>query len=512
MTSSSAASSSSAAAAAAAAASHDDPYCHLYRKRKNVAIICFFWTVMNSNFSTSDSLVVSHPHCHGWKQRNTSDKLHLSSSSSLYYCSLLSSSSSTSTSTSMSKSMSPLVRTMKIGSHKLKNRRRRCLFAFPNIDEDLDPLTRQGVTNAESCTTTSRFCKSTKKLSTLPKYEKMVTTATKTTKKTVTTSSVFSSSKGRRPLVSLLNALQVSTVPFKETTRSRLKSSISSSLTGVEASAITTTSTQSQSPDRRNKRPPSEKNIRLNNSVTPISTSTTITTTCCMNSNAKLSADDDVNTNAMTTSSIATSMERSVYGITSLLLISYSAILWFNPPSIDQQFSSAELCWATTNAYIVTLIANTLRRNERIRLDEKKHHHHHNHDDISLPLMAKSKISSWNGITSNPVKTTKEDIVSELIKKSLSSFFASVVDINHWMMLNEKIKNNNIVRTKVPVRKSLPKANFVWILQTFHKDTSSKQKKKKISTLPLVTTARTTTSKTRTTTASVYRYPSTTRS
>jgi hypothetical protein len=70
-------------------------------------------------------------------------------------------------------------------------------------------------------------------------------------------------------------------------------------------------------------------------------------------------------------SSFDSDAARANWGISSLLFLSYLAIFFYAPSSWNQ-FSTQELCWAATNAYIVTLVASTLRR--EARSDQEEHH------------------------------------------------------------------------------------------------------------------------------------------
>jgi hypothetical protein len=133
--------------------------------------------------------------------------------------------------------------------------------------------------------------------------------------------------------------------------------------------------------------------------------------------------------------------EGAVYGLTSMLILSYSAIFFlYNPSSM---FSASELCWATTNGYIFALISHFLRRNERIRLHELHH-------VVDSSLLSSSSSSSASTSCSTSRKASRPSI------QPLSNQKASTTKVIYMSRIIES-SSNTLESSTTTTRNSNPK-------------------------------------------------------
>lgn len=144
----------------------------------------------------------------------------------------------------------------------------------------------------------------------------------------------------------------------------------------------------------------------------------------------------------------------AVWGISSLLFLSYLTILCYTPSALCQ-FSVQELCWASTNAYIVTLVASSLRRDARkSHLD---HHHHHTSTQMEGVSCKSEKQSTSSSATVNYQQQNANKLL--LNKKTAASPFS--IGENNFMWILSTCQKAPIVVNAKKKQKTIMKSNTV---------------------------------------------------
>jgi hypothetical protein len=169
--------------------------------------------------------------------------------------------------------------------------------------------------------------------------------------------------------------------------------------------------------------------------------------------------------------------EGAVYGLTTMLIVSYSAIFFlYNPNSM---FSASELCWSTTNGYIVALISHFLRRNERIRL-------HHNVDSTAQIDDVQKSQPLATASSQQTSATTQQKQSSSSLQTTSTTGNARLQEVKSFSYRSYSYQKSTTSKPTIPLKEpSLFEIIFIRINNNNLNPTKIIQNRSKYSKIPI---------------------------